>query len=220
MVPEGVLDAVLELVAAVQADVLFLLNRAAGPESLAAAIGAERVLLRFPALGGTWDGEAVRYRPPSPLTRLLAMPFGEPDGRTTSPLERIVHLFRTVGVRATTEPRMDAWLKTHAAFEVPLGQAVRAAGGPEALAVERDAIRRMIHLMRLNLASLATPTVPRAFNLLGSVPEAILVSVFRGFLRSAAAAPLSTDTPAVSEELERLAEQLGISTPPRSTPHR
>jgi 2-dehydropantoate 2-reductase len=34
------------------------------------------------------------------------------------------------------------WLKTHAAFAVPLGQAVNAAGGPVALADDPDAHRR------------------------------------------------------------------------------
>ena len=65
--------------------------------------------------------------------------------------------------RAKAEPRMDAWLRTHAAFEVPLGQAVHAAGGPDALARDPDAIRRMIHMMRQNLKTMPTPTVPRAF---------------------------------------------------------
>ncbi len=106
---------------------------------------------------------------------------------------------------------MDAWLKTHAAFEVPLGQAVHAAGGPDALAGDRDAIRRMIHVMRRNLETMPTPTVPRAFTLLRSAPEGTLVPVFRRFLRSTAAAPLRTDTPAVSAELDCLDEQMRVS---------
>ena len=35
--------------------------------------------------------------------------------------------FRTAGINAKAEPEMDAWLKTHAAFAVLLGQAVLAA---------------------------------------------------------------------------------------------
>jgi 2-dehydropantoate 2-reductase len=112
---------------------------------------------------------------------------------------------------------MDAWLKTHAAIEVPLGQAVRAAGGPDALAGDRDAIRRMIHMMRRNIETMSTPTVPRAFTLLRSVPEGILVPVFGRFLRSTAAAPLRTDSPAVSAELDRLDEQLRSSARARPT---
>jgi hypothetical protein len=53
--------------------------------------------------------------------------------------------------------------KTHAAFAVPLGQAVNAAGGPGALAADPDAVHGMIRLMRQNLAAMPTPPVPRGF---------------------------------------------------------
>jgi 2-dehydropantoate 2-reductase len=102
---------------------------------------------------------------------------------------------------AKAEPLMDAWLKTHAAFEVPLGQAVHAAGDRDALAGDRDAIRRMIHVMRRNLETMRTPTVPRALTLLRSGPEGILVRLFRPFLRSRTP---QHRYPAVSAELDRL----------------
>ena len=200
-------DAVLESIAGHDGDVLFLLNWAAGPEPLGAAIGRERVFLSFPSTGGTMDGEVVRYRPTSLLTRLVSMPIGEPDGRTTPRLERIVQTFRSAGFNAKTEPQMDTWLKTHAAFEVPLGQAVHAAGGPEALAGHPDAIRDMVRLIRQNLRAMPTRPVPRGFNALRAVPEGVLVALFGWFLRSSAAAPLRTASPAVSAELDRMAEQ-------------
>jgi 2-dehydropantoate 2-reductase len=99
------------------------------------------------------------------------MPIGEPDGRATPRLERIVQAFRTAGIKARAEPRMDAWLKTHAAFAVPLGQAVLAAGGPTALAADPDAVRAMIRLMRQNLAAMPTPPVPRGFAALPTLPD-------------------------------------------------
>jgi ketopantoate reductase len=55
-------DAVLESLAGVQGDVLLLLNWAADLKTLGAVIGHERVLLGFPATGGTMDGDVVRYR--------------------------------------------------------------------------------------------------------------------------------------------------------------
>jgi 2-dehydropantoate 2-reductase len=201
-------DAVLESIAGLGGDVLFLLNWAAGAEPLGAVIGRERVLLGFPSLGGTIDGEVVRYTPATLLTRLVSMPIGEPDGRTTARQERIVQMFRSAGFKAKIEPRMDAWLKTHAAFETPLGQAVHAAGGPEVLAGDRDAIRDMIRLMRQSLEAMPTRTVPRSFNALRAVPVGVLVAVFRWFLRRPEAAALGTSSPAASAELERLAEQL------------
>ncbi|WP_121715309.1 2-dehydropantoate 2-reductase N-terminal domain-containing protein [Streptomyces sp. E5N91] len=203
-------DAVLESLAGVRGDVLFLLNWAAGPEPLSAVIGHERVLLGFPMTGGTMDGDVIRYRRSSFLTRRVAMPVGEPDGRTTPRLERIVEALRSAGVNAKAEPRMDAWLRTHAAFEVPLGQAVHAAGGPVALADDPDAVRGMLHLMRQNLAAMDTPPVPRAFAALRALPQGLLVAVLRRFLKSPTAvhSGLNDPSPATAAELERLTEQL------------
>jgi 2-dehydropantoate 2-reductase len=192
-------------------DVLFLLNWAAGPEPLGAVIGRERVLLSFPTAAGTMDGDVVRYRPANVVTRRVPMPIGEPDGRATPRLERIVRVFRAAGINAKAEPRMDAWLKTHAAFLVPLGQAVLAAGGPVALADDPDAVRGMIRLMRQNLAALPTPPVPHAFAALRTLPEGLLAAMLRRFLRSATAAHSGLDsaTPATeAAELERMAEQM------------
>jgi len=201
-------DAALESIAGLDGDVLFLLNWAAGQEPLGAVIGHERVLLGFPTLGGTMDGEVVRYPPATLLTRLVSMPIGEPDGRRTARQERIVQMFRSAGFKAKFEPRMDAWLKTHAAFETPLGLAVHAAGGPKVLAGDPHAIRDMVRLMRQSLEAMPTRTVPRAFNALRAVPEGVLVAVFRWFLFRPEAAALGTSSPAASAELQRLAEQL------------
>jgi 2-dehydropantoate 2-reductase len=120
-------DAVLESLAGLDADVLFLLNWAAGPQPLGAVIGQARVLLGFPTAGGTMDRDVIRYRAATFMTRRVPMPIGEPDGRGTPRLERVVRALRTAGINAKAESQMDTWLKTHAAFEVPLAKAVHAA---------------------------------------------------------------------------------------------
>jgi 2-dehydropantoate 2-reductase len=203
-------DAVLESLAGLESDVLFLHNWAGGPEPLGSVIGHERVLLGFGTDGGTMDGDVVRHRAGSFITRRVTMPIGEPDGRTTPRLERIVRTFRTAGINARAEPRMDAWLKTHAAFTMPLEQAVYAAGGPVALADDPDAVRGMLRLIRQNLAAMPTPPVPRGFAALRTLPEGLLVAVLRRFLRSPAAlySGLSNASPATAAELARLAEQI------------
>ncbi|MGW8575609.1 ketopantoate reductase family protein [Streptomyces niveus] len=203
-------DAVLESLAGLEGDVLFLLNWAAGAEPLGAVIGRERVLLGFGTAGGTMEGDVVRYRAPNFITRRVATPIGEPDGRTTPRLERIVREFRAAGINAKAEPKMDAWLKTHAAFEVPLGQAVHSAGGPVALADDPDAVRGMLRLMRQNLAGMPTPPVPGGFAALRTLPEGLLVATLRRFLRSPTAvhSGLSDASPATVAELDRLAEQM------------
>jgi len=204
-------DVVLEALAGIEGDVLFLLNWAAGPEPLGAVIGRERVLLGFGAAGGTMDGDVVRYRSTSLMTRLVPMPIGEPDGRRTPRLQRVVQGFRSAGFNAKAEPRMDAWLKTHAAFSVPLEQAANAAGGPVALAGDPDAVRGMVRRMRQNLAALPVPPAPGGFRALQVLPEGLLVAMLRRFLRSPTAvhSGLSTTAPAAAAaELDRLVEQM------------
>jgi 2-dehydropantoate 2-reductase len=209
-------DEVLESLAGLDGEVLFLLNWAAGPEPLGAVIGPERVLLGFPAAGGTMDGDVVRYRASTFMTRRVPIPIGEPDGRITPRLERIAEAFRAAGFNAKPESKMDAWLKTHAAFEVPLGQAVHAASGPASLADDPDAVRSMIRQMRQNLAALPTPPVPRSFVALQKLPELLLVPVLRRFLRSPTAtySGLASASPAAAAELQRLDEQLRDNAKP------
>ena len=204
-------DEVLQSLTGTTGDVLFLLNWAAGPGPLVEILGENRVLLGFPLQGGVMAGDVVRYQSASRLTRLLSMPVGEPDGRTTPRLERIIEVFGAAGFAAKAEPRIDAWLRTHAAFEVPLGLAVHAAGGPEALADDRAAVRAMVREIKRSLGSMPNPAVPRSFRLLRIVPEPLLGALLARFLRSGAAAPLRTSSPAVSQELDRLAEQLRTS---------
>lgn len=204
------LDDVLESLVALSGDVLFLLNWAAGPIPLGEVIGHDRVVLGFPTQGGVMDGDVVRFRPDTALLR-LPMPIGEPDGRRTPRIARIVEVLRGAGFAVKAEPRMDAWLRTHAAFEVPLGLAVHASSGPESLSADRGAIRLMVREMKLRLTAMPNPTVPGAFRLLNVLPERTLVPVFARFLRSSAAGPLRTDSPAVHGELDRLNKQLHAS---------
>ncbi|WP_211240944.1 ketopantoate reductase family protein [Hamadaea tsunoensis] len=218
------IDPVLEALAALEGDVLFMLNWAAGADPLGAVIGRERVLLGFPTEAGIMDGDVIHYRAAGFLTRRVATPIGEPDGSSTARLERIVQAFRAAGINAKAEPHMDAWLKTHAAFVVPLGQAVDAAGGPAALAEDPDAVRDMLRLIRRHLAAMPTPPVPRAFAALQTLPEGLLVTLLRRFLRSPTAAHSGLGRTSEAPELQRLAEQMRAyetrETRPAHTAHR
>lgn len=201
-------DAVLESLAGVEGDVLFLHNWAAGPAPLGAVLGLDRVLLGFPTSGaGTMVDGVVHPRPTGP-ERFVRMPIGEPDGRTTARLLRVVRTLRQSGIGARTEPRMDAWLRTHAAFEVPLGLAVLAAGGPVALADDPEAVRAMIRRMRDTIGAVPGGPVPRAMGAVQVLPVGVLEPVLRRFLRSPLAHPLTNASPAAEGEYRRLAEQL------------
>lgn len=197
-------EAVLGSLANVEGDVLFLVNWAGGVAPLAAAIGPERVILGFPTTGGVMDGEIVRHRPDSPFDRLITMAIGESGPR----YERIRAVFASAGIRTRTQPHMEGWLATHAAFQVPLSLAVTAAGGTTALAADRDALRAMVRQYRTVLP--AKP-VPSAFGVLRTAPEWLLVALFRRMMLSSVSEPLNTDTPAVSGEMQLTLEQLAAA---------
>ncbi|MGW0791704.1 hypothetical protein ACWD04_26620 [Streptomyces sp. NPDC002911] len=110
---------------------------------------------------------------------------------------------------------MDARPETHAAFEVPLRLAVQAAGSLSAPG-DPEAVRRMVRLMRRTFFALPTPPVPRAYAAVQKLPEGLLASLFRRFLRSSTAesSALNNTSPSTRAELERLSEQLGALTPP------
>ena len=83
--------------------------------------------------------------------------------------------------------------------------------GPVALAADPGAVRAMIRLMRQNLAAMPTPTVPRGFAALQTLPEGLLAAMLRRFLRSPTAAysGLNNATPAAeAAELKQTAEQM------------
>ena len=85
---------------------------------------------------------------------------------------------------------------------------------PVAPAGDPDAVRGMIRLMRQSLAGLSAPPVPRGFGAVRTLPEGLLAVVLRRFFRSRTAAysGLDSASPAVTAELERVAEQLHSPT--------
>ncbi|MEV6638229.1 2-dehydropantoate 2-reductase N-terminal domain-containing protein [Actinoplanes sp. NPDC051470] len=204
-------SAVLESLAGTKGDVLFTGNWAAGAQPLGAVIGYERVLLGFPGFGSAMDGDVARYSPENFMVRRVRTPVGEPDGRSTPRLERIVRAFRTARINAKVEPQMDSWLKTHATFAVPLGQAVNAAGGPAALADDPGAVRAMIRSMRQALAALPTRPVPRGFVALQTLPQGLLAAMLRRFLLNPTVAYTSLGSTSLAEtaaEYKLMTEQM------------
>jgi dihydroorotate dehydrogenase subfamily 2 len=164
--------------------VLFLMNNAAGPAELVAALGAGRVMVGFPSSAGYRDGHVVRVMP----TRLVAIPIGEVDGRVTERTRRVAALLDTMRdkhVRIRTD--MDAWLVTHvSALAAVLG--VYAAGvDPSRYARTRDAIvlglRARVEAMRAQRAA-GIPVRPASLALLPWMPEPVGVAMVGAMARS------------------------------------
>jgi ketopantoate reductase len=168
-------------------NVLFLMNNAAGPGKLVEMLGAERVLIGFPAAAG-YRREHVIYYFGDEKGQDAAIPIGEVDGRITPRLQEIGQVLASMpGFTVDLRTDMDAWLKTHVALLMPsLAPAIRAAGRDNIqMAHTRDAIVLAIRAIREGfrvLQALGYPIVPKRIRTLGWVPEPILVWFLRKLL--------------------------------------
>jgi len=168
-------------------NVLFMGNNAAGPDEMIEALGRERVLLGFPGAGGSRKGHSVRYIAASGRRR-FATTMGELDGRTTPRLEQIIEVFESAGFPVTIRPNMDAWLKTHVAFVLPIGGALRMAGSDNyRLARTRDAVVLMVRAMHESfrvLRALGIPITPSSLKIFEWIPEPILIPLIQRILNT------------------------------------
>lgn len=90
---------------------LFMLNNPAGMQPLE-ILEPHRVILGFPSVGGTRQGDVIRYI----LIRQQQTTIGEVDGHVTPRLQDLATAFLKAGFSVTFSPDMQAWLKTHAIF--------------------------------------------------------------------------------------------------------
>jgi 2-dehydropantoate 2-reductase len=195
-------------------NVLFMHNNVLGPSEIVDALGRERVLLGFPGAGGGRDGPVIRYHVLPAWQQKTVL--GELDGRATPRLERIVAVFRDGGFPVGASPNMEAWLKTHASWVVPVSTAVYAAGGDvRRLAHTRDALLLMVRGIRENFEVLrahGVPLTPKSPNLLvlGWLPEPLLVPLLRRlFDTRTAEIVMERHANAARDETGQLADELG-----------
>lgn len=202
-------------------NVLFMVNNAAGPAALTAALGRHRVLLGFPGAGGARIEGVVRYQ----LAPTQHTTIGELNGAVSRRIQQIAWILREAGFPVAICSDMDAWLKTHVAVVSPAANAVYMAGGDiYRLARTRDALVLLIRAAREGLRvvrRLGYPITPARIQLLQCVPEPLLVKVLEKVLATESAqlviarhANAARDEMQVlAEEFKRLAEQAVVTTP-------
>lgn len=203
--------------------VLFMVNTAAGPGEMIAALGRERVVLGFPGAGGTRVGHSVRCR----LVSGKAQPttLGELYGFTTRRLAGIAESFKAAGFPVALCPYMAAWLKTHVALVSPIANALYlAAGDNYRLAHTRDGVVLMVRAIREGLRvlhALDVPITPARYRSLEWIPEPLLVAVMQRILdTSRAELIMARHANAARDEMQHLADefrtlvhQAGVPTP-------
>jgi ketopantoate reductase len=168
-------------------NVLFLMNNAAGPDALTAALGNDRVLIGFPGAAGYREGHVVHGFIGS-SRRPVTVLFGEVDGRITARTRRIAEaLEQGSHMHAEIRTDMDTWLKYHTALLMPsLAPALYMCGTDnQRLARTRDALVLAIRAIREAfqvLMDLEMPITPPRYRIMMWVPEPLLVLMFKRLL--------------------------------------
>lgn len=138
---------------------LFLVNNPVGMRQCE-QLDPQRVVLGFPALGGVRRGDVVQYIAPRQVSTML----GEVDGRVTPRLRQLAALFKQAGFAVGLSRDMQAWLKTHAIFDMGIIAAVMMAGKKSAqLARSRRNVVMLVQAIReglLALQALGEPLTP------------------------------------------------------------
>lgn len=204
-------------------NVLFMVNNAAGPGQMVAALGRERVVLGFPGAGGTIDGAVVQYELVSRFIQTTTL--GELDGRFTPRLRRLAAALRSAGFPVALSSDMDAWQKTHVALVSPIANALYTAGGDNrALAQRPQTVRLMVRATREAFAALraqGVPVTPWRLRWLAWLPVPLLVAVWRLVLPTAWAETVMArharvareEMALLAAELHELAAQTAVATP-------
>lgn len=142
--------------------VLFMLNNPAGMQQLE-ILEPHRVILGFPSVGGTRQGEVIRYI----LIRQQQTTLGEVDGRVTSRLQQLATAFKKAGFSVALSPDMQAWLKTHAIFVSCISAALATTEGDSVrLGHTRNRVVMMVQAIREGFIALQAQDIPISpFNL-------------------------------------------------------
>jgi 2-dehydropantoate 2-reductase len=166
-------------------NLLFMLNNLTRTESLAEALGRDRVLLGFPGAGGTRDRHVIHYA----LIPQQSTTLGEMDGQPSSRLCAIEMALRTSGFPTKISHDMDAWLKAHAFFVTAVSGAIYLAGGDcRRLSEEDTLLMLMTNGVREGFSAVralgltVTPLALRA--LFTWLPKSFAISYWRNFFRA------------------------------------
>lgn len=190
--------------------VLFMVNNAAGPEEMVAALGRERVLLGFAGAGGTREGYIVRTTILSGREQPTCL--GELDGHVTPRVKEIAQAFKDAGFPTVIRKNMDAWLKTHVAVVSPIANAIyMAEGNIYRLARDREDVRLMLRAMREGfkvLRALNVPITPANLRILELVPEPLMVMYLQRLLNTERAElTIARHANAARDEMKQIADE-------------
>jgi len=205
--------------------VWFLGNTTKGFEALGERLGRDRVLGGFPGVGGMWDGEVLVYadreRPgDSPFDKLV---IGEGAPEAADAARTLRDHLVSAGMKVEHHEQIMAWHWSHLALVLPLGGAIRCAGGDVLrAAADRTLMKRTMRATTQGFAAVRAagyPLLPRGLHLLPWIPTGIGARKIASLLRSRfGQVALAGHARAAHDELQSLAADLLALAGPRVGP--
>ena len=137
--------------------VLFMLNNPDGMQRLE-MLDPQRVLLGFPSIGGSRQGEVIRYAHHPTLAQTT---LGKEDGHVTLRLRHLATAFKKAGFSVALNSDMQSWLKTHALIDAcMLAAVVMTQGSSARLGRTRKHVVMMVQSVREGLRVLQAQNIP------------------------------------------------------------
>ena len=206
--------------------ILIMVNTASGYSNWINQVGAERLLVGFPAAGGfikdNGNVHSVIMAGLKQVMQKTTIGSVQPHGEFKA--KEIVGVFSRSGFPAAYCHNMDAWQKTHVALLSPLANSLfKFDGDLKALAASRYDVEKFIVAVKEGfkvLSQLGYPVTPFGLKFLFTLPVFVLAPIWMRMLGSRfyeAAFNLKAndswdELKMLGDEFQRLALESGIST--------
>ena len=202
-------------------NIVFMGNNLSGPGEYVEILGRPRVMMGAVYAAGKRDGNLIRAM----VSRSLAAPFGEIDGRLTPRLKRLLNIFRQAGFKAEASTDIVDFQTTHA-VAVALIASLVIKHGCDSYALGRSLDDLMLYAHALReahqvLHALGRRIIPWTDALMGKLPAFLQVAGLRLMLGSklgevglawhCSQAPDEMEQ--LAAELEALVEEAGLPVP-------
>jgi 2-dehydropantoate 2-reductase len=166
-------------------NILFMGNNALGFDEYLGALSENKVLIGFPAAGGSLKNQVVHYVDSErPGGKRMAVVIGEPKGPPRERTRMVASFLESGGIPAEIVQDMDGWLKYHAALVLPIAFALYKHDCDNyALARDREGIGLFIKACRETGAVLEKlgfrKRQPFKYNLFYWLPEFVTAGIFK-----------------------------------------
>jgi 2-dehydropantoate 2-reductase len=169
---------------------LFMLNNPDGMQRLE-MLEPHRVLLGFPSIGGSRQGEVIRY---AHHPALVQTTLGKEDGQIPPRLQHLATAFKKAGFSVALNSDMQSWLKTHAVIDAcMLAAVVMTQGSSAKLGRTHKHVVMMVQAVHEGLLALQAqdiPITPLSMKVLFLwMPRWLAVLCLQYILQSSIAAP-------------------------------